>query len=286
MIQVLDTVDVVVGMSDFCCRRIQQLEARSEALEAKLDASACESGQAMRRAQRQEGEVATLASELESLQQQMAKQQQEADTEVTSLQEQLQQQQRQARADVEALQKQLEAARQEARGSQAAAADEQARARDMQMSCSRQMHELELRVQEAIRQAQSADRDRQRLEAEVAAAEVSWGTAQQLIRFRTYCVPGAIVVWLTVWLLYLNCLVCAAAVRAETHIWTGKAVGADQQHGVVALGACRLALQLLTGACQRQSRRCCCLGAPCVTQRRLWWSGRCGPGRLTMHGRS
>jgi chromosome segregation ATPase len=176
MIQALDTVDVIVVVSNFCYRRIQQLEARSEALEAKLDASACESGQAMRRAQRQDGEVATLASELESLQQQMAKQQQEADAEVTSLQEQLQQQQRQARADVEVLQKQLEAARQEARGSQAAAADEQARARDMQLSCSRQMHELELRVQEAIRQAQSADRDRQRMEAEVAAAEVSLGT--------------------------------------------------------------------------------------------------------------
>ncbi len=135
----------------------------------------------MRRAQRQESEVANLASELESLQQQMEKQQQEAEGEVAALQDQLQQQQKQARAEVEALQKQLEAARQDARGSQAAAADEQARACDMQLSCTRQMHELELRVQEAIRQAQSADRERQRLEGEVAAAEVSLGPGCDLL---------------------------------------------------------------------------------------------------------
>lgn len=156
----------------FCGRRIQQLEARSEALEAKLDASSCESGQALRRANRQECEVAALAADLEALQRQLQKQQEAAEAEVESLQEQLQQQRQQARTELDALQQQLDAARQEARGSEAAAADEQARSREVQMSCSRQMHELELRVREAIRQVQSADRERQQLETEVAAAQV------------------------------------------------------------------------------------------------------------------
>lgn len=157
-----------------CCahRRVQQLEARSEALEAKLDASTCESGQALRLANRQECEVAALAADLEALQRQLQTQQQDAGNEREVLQVQLQQQRQQAHAEVEALQQQLEAARQEVRGSDAAAADEQIRSRDMQMTCSRQMHELELRVQEAIRQAQSADRERQQLETHVAAAEV------------------------------------------------------------------------------------------------------------------
>jgi hypothetical protein len=126
----------------------------------------------MRLANRQECEVAALAADLEALQRQLQKQQQDAEAEAEALQVQLQQQRQQARAEAEALQQQLEAARQEVRGREAAAADEQARSRDMQMTCSQQMHELELRVQEAIRQAQSADRERQQLETHVAAAEV------------------------------------------------------------------------------------------------------------------
>jgi flagellar biosynthesis GTPase FlhF len=43
-----------------CCRRIQQLEAHAEALEAKLDASASEVGQLIRRADRHETATATL----------------------------------------------------------------------------------------------------------------------------------------------------------------------------------------------------------------------------------
>jgi hypothetical protein len=43
-----------------CCRRIQQLEARAAALEAKLDASASEAGQLIRRADRHETATATL----------------------------------------------------------------------------------------------------------------------------------------------------------------------------------------------------------------------------------
>lgn len=170
-----DALNMCLGTAALLCcahRRIQQLEARSEALEAKLDASNCESGQAMRLANRQECEVAALAADLEALQRQLQKQQQDAEAETEALQAQLQQQRQQARAEADALQQQLEAARQEVRGSEAAAADEQIRSRDMQMTCSRQMHELELRVQEAIRQAQSADRERQQLDTHVAAAEV------------------------------------------------------------------------------------------------------------------
>lgn len=164
----------------FVHRHIQQLKARSEALEARLDASTCESGQALRRANRQESEVAALAADLEALQRQLHKQQEAAEAEVDALQQALQQQRAQAQAEVQALQQQLEAARHEARNSEAAVADQQSRSRDVQASCSRQMHELEARVQEAIRQAQEADRERQRLVTEVTAAEV--GSARLTVR--------------------------------------------------------------------------------------------------------
>lgn len=159
-----------------CCvcqhRRIQQLEARAESLEAKLDVSATESGQALRRANRQESEVAALASDLEALQRQLEQQQEEARAQADALQEQLQQQRAQARAELESLQQQLDAARQEVRGSEAAATGEQIRSREVQLAASRQMHDLELQVQEAVRQAQGADREVQQLAAAVAAAEV------------------------------------------------------------------------------------------------------------------
>lgn len=72
-----------------------------------------------------------------------------------------------------ALRERLDAAQQHMRGAEAAACDEQVRARELQLGCSHQMRELELRVQEAIRQAQAADSGRQQLQAAQTAAEVS-----------------------------------------------------------------------------------------------------------------
>lgn len=134
--------------------------------------SATESGQALRRANRQETEVAGLVAELDALRHQLQQQQEQAQSATEELQAQLQQQRQQARVEVEKLQQQLEVARHEVRGRDAAVADEQIRGRELELTCSRQMHELELRVQEAIRQAQSADRECQRLETAVATAEV------------------------------------------------------------------------------------------------------------------
>jgi outer membrane murein-binding lipoprotein Lpp len=59
--QILQLIAEVLLLSGCCrCRRIQQLEGRAEALEAKLDASASEAGQLIRRADRHETATATL----------------------------------------------------------------------------------------------------------------------------------------------------------------------------------------------------------------------------------